>query len=180
MNYWQGKKVRLRGLEPEDADFFYNWNLETNTQKGLAWIWFPQSKASVAEWIKKECLHKGENDVYFFVIEDLEGNAVGSISSNTVSKIDGCFRYGIGIIEPAREKGYAREAIQIFLNYYFNELRYHKVNASVYEFNASSITLHEKMGFVKEGHLRETKFTEGKYWDVILFGMTKDEFNTRR
>jgi len=43
MNYWEGEKIRLRSLEPGDAGFFYNWNLDTNTQRNLAWIWFPTS-----------------------------------------------------------------------------------------------------------------------------------------
>ncbi len=178
MNYWEGEKIRLRGLELEDLDFFYNWNLETETQRNLAWIWFPSTKESQKEWIKKESLNKGENDEYFLVIEEKEGKQVGSINSNTVSKIDGSFRYGIAIIESARKKGYAREAIRIFLNYYFNELRYNKVNAAVFEYNESSNILHKKMGFVKEGQLRKVKFTNGKYWDMILYGMTKDEFNS--
>ena len=64
------------------------------------------------------------------------------------------------------------------MNYYFNELRYHKVNAGVYSFNEPSKRLHEKMGFKKEGQLiREVKFTNGKYWDMIIYGMTKGEFN---
>lgn len=178
-NYWSGTKVRLRGIEPEDYDFFYNWNLETETAKNMAWLWFPTSKASQIEWTKVESLKKGENDEYFFVIETLEGEPVGSINANTVNKTDGSFRYGIAIIEKARKKGFAKEAIKIFLNYYFNELRYHKVNAVVYEFNESSRILHEKLGFEQEGRLRQTKYTQGKYWDIIIYGMLKNEFNEK-
>ena len=167
----------MRGIELEDLDFFYNWNLETETQRNIAWIWFPTSRANIMEWLKKESVHKGENDEYCFVIEDLSGKPVGTINSNMVNKTDGTFRYGLGIIESERKKGYASEAIKIFINYFFNELRYHKVNAGVYEFNTSSKVLHEKLGFQKEGQLREVKFTDGKYWDMIIYGMTKKEFN---
>lgn len=177
MNYWEGQLIRLRGIEPEDYEFFYNWNLDTNTQKNLAWIWFPQSKQAVMEWAKQECLKKGVNDEYFFVIETLDQQPVGSINTNQVNKIDGTFRYGIGIIPAARKKGYAQEAIQLLLNYYFNELRYHKVNAGVYAFNESSIALHHKLGFALEGKLREHVFTKGQYWDMLLFGMLRKEFN---
>ncbi|MEO0340967.1 MAG: GNAT family protein [Bacteroidota bacterium] len=179
MNYWTGKKIRLRGLEPEDYEFFYNWNQDTETARNIAWLWFPTSKASVQEWAQSESLKKGENDEFFFVIETLDGEPVGSINANSVSKLDGSFRYGVGIVDKARRKGYAKEAIQIFLNYYFNELRYNKVNAGVYEFNENSITLHQKMGFVQEGRLRQTKYSQGKYWDVFIFGMTREEYNQK-
>ena len=177
MNYWKGTHIRLRGIEPDDAEFFYNWNLETETQRHLAWLWFPTSKASQVEWATQESLKKGENDEYFFVIEDAAGNPVGSINTNTVNRIDGAFKYGVAIIDSERKKGYAREAVTLLLNYFFNELRYNKVNASVYAFNEGSIALHEKMGFTLEGRLRDIKFTQGRYWGELIFGMTKAEFN---
>lgn len=179
MNYWEGKKVRLRSLEPEDYHFFYQWNLDTNTQKNLAWIWFPTSMANIKDWIKKEVEKDPTNEDHFFVIETLAGKTIGSINANNISKNDGSFRYGLGIIESERKKGYATDAIRIFLNYYFNELRYHKVNAAVYEFNESSLKLHQRFGMIQEGQLRKNKFTGGKYWDIVLFGMTKDEFNLK-
>lgn len=179
MNYWEGEKIRLRSLEPEDYHFFYQWNLDTNTQKNLAWIWFPTSIVNIKNWIKKEVEKDPTNEDHFFVIETLAGKPIGSINANNISKNDGSFRYGLGIIESERKKGYATDAIRIFLNYYFNELRYHKVNAAVYEFNESSIKLHQRFGMIQEGQLRKNKFTDGKYWDIVLFGMTKDEFNLK-
>lgn len=35
MNYWEGQKIRLRSIEPEDYEFFYHWNLDTDTQRDL-------------------------------------------------------------------------------------------------------------------------------------------------
>ena len=179
MNDWSGKKIRLRGIEPEDYAFFYEWNLDTETARNLAWLWFPTSEASVKAWAQAESLKKGEGDEYFFVIETLAGEPVGSISSNTLSRVDGSFRYGVAIIESARRKGYAREAIFLFLNYFFNELRYHKVNAAVYDFNVGSSVLHDKLGFQREGRLRAVKYSRGRHWDVLLFGMTRAEFNVK-
>lgn len=176
MNYWEGEKIRLRAIEPEDADFFYQWNLETGTQRSLAWIWCPTSKAAVQEWARKESLKKGEEDAYNFVIERLDGTPVGTINTHTIERTDGCFRYGLGIVEQERKKGYASEAIEIILAYYFFERRYHKVNVVVYEFNQPSIKLHQRMGFVQEGRLREAKFADGRYWDIFVFGMTAAAF----
>ena len=85
------------------------------------------------------------------VIETLAGKTICSINAYNISKNDGSFRFGLDIIESERKKGYATEAIQIFLNHYFNELRYHKVNAAVYKFNVSSIILHQRFGMISEG-----------------------------
>jgi RimJ/RimL family protein N-acetyltransferase len=180
VNFWSGKKIRLRAIEPEDHTFFYEWNQETETARNIDWLWFPTSRASQQEWASKESLKKGANDEYFFVIETLQGVPVGSINTNTVNRIDGTFRYGIGIIEQERGKGYAKEAVKILLDYYFNELRYHKVNVTMYAFNKNSIRLHEQLGFVEEGRLRQAKYTRGQYWDVLIYGMLSVEYNEKR
>jgi len=56
------------------------------------------------------------------------------------------------------------------------ELSYQKVNTTVYSFNNPSMLLHEKLGFMKEGQLRNIIFTKGSYYDGICYGMTREEF----
>ncbi|MEM9987625.1 MAG: GNAT family protein [Bacteroidota bacterium] len=176
MSSWKGKRVRLRGIELADAQFFFQLNQETATQQAFARTHFPQSIASQKAFI--ESIHVGvsQSDDFTFVIENMEGEPVGFINSHTTDRINGTFRYGLAILQGERRKGYAREAIFLLLSYFFQELRYHKVNAVVYEFNQGSMDLHQKMGFVEEGILRETHFSQGKHWDVHIFGMTKAEF----
>ena len=47
----------------------------------------------------------------------------------------------------------------------------------VYSFNEPSIRMHEKLGFVFEGRLRRTVYTNGRHYDTIYFGLTKEEFD---
>lgn len=51
---------------------------------------------------------------------------------------------------PHWRRGYASDAICIVLRYYFEELRYQKCTVSVYDFNESSLRLHEWLGFQVE------------------------------
>jgi hypothetical protein len=76
-------------------------------------------------------------------------------------------------------QGYASEAIQILLRQHFDEYRYQKVNTRVHGFNAASIALHEKLGFQHEGRIRRAVYTGGRYWDLLLFGLTVEEFRAR-
>ena len=59
------------------------------------------------------------------------------------------------------------------LNYYFNELRYNKVNVYIYDYNTPSIKFHEKLGFKKEGRLRQMAYSMGKYHDTLFYGLLK-------
>ena len=176
-NIWQGETIRLRALEPSDADAFFEWDLDTEMARFLYRVPFPQSREEVRRWTREGSTKAPENDEVSWVIETLDGVMVGSINTHRCERRYGTFQYGVAVMREHWRKGYASEAIKLVLRYYFGELRYQKVTAEVYEFNEASIKLHERMGFVLEGRLRKMLYTDGKYWDVLVYGMTDEEFN---
>jgi RimJ/RimL family protein N-acetyltransferase len=66
--------------------------------------------------------------------------------------------------------------VNLVLRYYFRELRYQKCTVQVYDFNDASIALHERLGFQREGRMRRMGYTEGRHFDVLLYGITAEEF----
>jgi RimJ/RimL family protein N-acetyltransferase len=176
MNFWQGKLVRLRGVEPEDADTFFRWNLDSDMAGRVDFVWPPVSRAQVAKEIGEESLKKLEEDCFEWVIEDPSGAAVGLIRTHHCDHRAGTFRYGLNLAAEHRRKGYATEAILIILKYYFQELRYQKCTVGIHSNNQASVALHEKLGFRHEGTLRRMMFTKGGYLDVHNYGMTNDEW----
>jgi len=176
MNFWQGKNVRLRGIEPSDAETFFAWNLDSETGSALEFLWPPVSLAQVKAEVAELSLKKLEDDRFKWIIEDASGMAVGSISTHECEPRRGTFSYGINVAREHRGKGYAGEAIMLVIRYYFDELRYQKVTVGVDELNAASIRLHEKLGFTREGTLRRMKFRQGRYCDIHLYGLTREEW----
>ncbi len=177
MNIWQGEKVRLRALEPEDAEVFYEWDLDTRTQGALESVKFPASLESQREWALAASKKRGENDAFSFVIENEEGNPVGSINSHHCDRRVGAFRYGVAVRAEYRRRGYAADAILVLLRHFFGELRYQKVTIQAASFNEASIELHRKLGFQEEGRIRRVWFTDGKFYDEFVFGLTVEEYN---
>ena len=175
-NYWHSNLIRLRAVEPEDADAFFGFNLDSEMARNLDFVWPPSSMAEVREWAEKQSLKKLENGAFFWVIEDADGVAVGQISTHGCDAHNGTFEYGVSVANEHQRKGYARAAIQIVLRYFFEELRYQKVTVCIHADNPESIALHEGLGFVHEGTLRRMFFTRGAYWDLFYYGLTKEEW----
>jgi RimJ/RimL family protein N-acetyltransferase len=178
-NLFEGTLIRLRGIEPEDWETFFAWNQDSESARRMYFIPFPTSKEEVRQWMAKQALQRGEDDKFFFVIETLAGDFAGSISSAMCDRRNRTFIYGIGIRPEHQRHGYASEAILLLLRYFFRELGYQKVTAHVYSFNEPSLRLHEHLGFVREGVLRQMIYTDGQYFDDVVFGMTADEFAER-
>jgi len=137
---------------------------------------FPKSTEAQKAWVERKALQKPDEDIYEFAIESLQGEFAGKLNTHSCDKRNGTFKYGLAITREQWGKGYAKEAITLVLRYYFEELRYQKVTAHVYDFNPGSIRLHESLGFVLEGRLRNMVYSAGKYHDELVYGMTVEEY----
>ena len=179
MNYWQTELIRLRGVEPEDGDTFWRWNQDSEMARNLEFVWPPVSLSQVREWAAAEAKRKMENDSFSWVIEGHDGTPVGFIHTHNCHARNGVFKYGLGVDAAYRRKGYAAAAILLILRYYFQELRYQKVTVQMHSENDSSRSLHEKLGFVREGAVRRAIFTDGRYLDELYYGMTVEEWQQR-
>ncbi|WP_255319720.1 GNAT family N-acetyltransferase [Paenibacillus amylolyticus] len=111
-----------------------------------------------------------------FTIVSMDGENVGGVNLNSIDERNGTFSIGIQIDRDHRGKGYGTRAVRILLKYAFFERRLNKFNDSVLEGNEPSAAMMRKLGCVQEGVRRQVIYTDGKYQDMILFGLTKDEF----
>lgn len=173
---WQGPRVRLRAIEPADWETYYAWDQESEQARALDVIHFPQSRAATQAWAEQKSRKRSDDDSCRFVISDAAGEVVGDISTHDCNRRAGAFSYGVSIRAAQRGQGYAAEAIALVLRYYVQEMRYQKVTVHVFAFNTASIRLHEKLGFQLEGRLRRTVYTNGQYFDELIYGLTVEEF----
>jgi aminoglycoside 6'-N-acetyltransferase len=75
-------------------------------------------------------------------------------------------------------KGFASEAAQRSLEFLFHDLVAHKVIVITRDTNHPSIKLAERLGFKKEGHLREARIERGTRYGLVYYGMLKTEFTS--
>ena len=175
-NLWTGSKVRLRAVTPSDWKLFHENDQDSEGARLSDALYFPRSEDGTKAWAERAATAAFEGDNAFLAIETLDGTLVGSIATSGCDARNGTFKYGVAIFRSHWRNGYASEAIVLLLRYYFEELRYRKANAYVYAFNEGSCALHERLGFVREGTLREMIFTKGRPHDEYVYGLTKAEF----
>ena len=60
-----------------------------------------------------------------------------------------------------------RQVVQIA----FDDLFLHRITLNVFDFNRAAIRCYERVGFLKEGHLRETSRASNGYWSLVIMGM---------
>ena len=67
--------------------------------------------------------------------------------------------------------------IAVFITFYaFRTLNLNRIWLHVFEFNERALRAYEKVGFVREGVLRQDVFREGRYWNTVVMGILRDEW----
>ena len=178
-NIWQGQKIRLRAVESKDWEVFHLWDQDTEAARNSYFIPFPSAPEAAQKWTFEEASRKAVSDHFRFVIEDLEGNLVGTLNTHSCEPRNGTFSYGVAVRSEFQRLGYATEAIELVLRYFFDELRYQKATVSVFSFNEPSLKLHERLGFVIEGRQKRMIYTNGHFFDNLLLGLTVEEFRAK-
>ncbi|MCH7511921.1 MAG: GNAT family N-acetyltransferase [Chloroflexi bacterium] len=68
------------------------------------------------------------------------------------------------------------DAIVTLLRFAFHEMNLNRVWLHVFEFNERARASYKKCGFREEGRLRQHYYAEGRYWDVFVMAILRDEF----
>jgi diamine N-acetyltransferase len=164
----QGEHIYLRALEPEDLDFVFLVENDTN-------LWhLSDTQTPYSRFLIKQYLENAHQDIYQakqlrLAICNKADNIIGLIDVfdfNFKNK-----RAGIGILiqnDVNRNKGYGNEALTLLVNYCFNSLHLHQVYANIAEDNSASLKLFENNGFKKIGLKKEWSFNGTTFTDEYI------------
>ncbi|WP_274648772.1 GNAT family N-acetyltransferase [Paenibacillus humicola] len=173
--FWQDNTIRLRAIQPEDWESRYLNRFDTPARRFLECAVELPPTITEARSFAETYADFSTNRI-MFTIENLKNENVGGINLNSIDERNGTFSIGIQIDRDQRGKGYGTRSVNILLKYAFFERRLNKFNNSVLEGNEASIAILRKVGCFQEGVRRKVFYTDGKYYDSILFGLTKDEY----
>ena len=83
------------------------------------------------------------------------------------------FRAEIGymLLPEYHGKGIISEAIKEVVKYGFEIMKLHSIEAIIDPENFASERVLQKNGFVKEAHLKENEFYEGRFLDTVIFSI---------
>jgi diamine N-acetyltransferase len=172
-----GKRIRLRALEKNDLpaavtglnDPEVTENLLTDT---------PLSLEMEEIWYRKMLDNPVEEHVLAIEMKTQDGwRHIGTTAFHQVDWKNRIGEYGIMIGEKSQwGKGFGYEATLLMLRYGFNTLNLNKVFLYAIETNSRGIRVYEKAGFVHEGRLRQDIYKNGRYLDVFVMSVLRDEW----
>jgi len=73
-------------------------------------------------------------------------------------------------------KGYVTEAVNVLLDFAFNSLQFHSIEAVIDSRHIASERVLQKVGFVKEAHFKENFYYNNEFTDTVIYGLLKRNF----
>jgi ribosomal-protein-alanine N-acetyltransferase len=107
---------------------------------------------------------------------EAEGEIVGNVSLTNINHMMGYAEIGYGISEPGQGRGIGTEAVRLLVRKVFAESPMRKIIAYVHDQNIPSCRVLERLGFRREGLLREHYIINGKPENESLYGILRDEW----
>lgn len=114
---------------------------------------------------------KGGESIMWAITQQNETKVMGTICFWHIQREN--YRAEIGyILHPDyQHKGIMQEAVKAVLDYGFNAMKLHSVEANVNPANMPSIKLLEKSNFVREGYFRENYFFNNQFLDSAIYSL---------
>ncbi|WP_333680316.1 GNAT family N-acetyltransferase [Dyella sp.] len=174
------KRLRLRPLRQEDASAFFEVWSDPEAMRYFSFLPMQdreQAQARVAD--KLQSLNDGSSVTC--VIELAESGEVlgdcalfNGIVHSQRAEIGFCLRRKFW------GNGYMVEAATALIEYGFKSIGLRRIEADVDPSNLSSIQLLERLGFKREGYLRERWIVGEEVMDTALYGLLRSDWQSDR
>ena len=177
----QSKEVRIEGdtidlrlaCESDFEDYYVfvqepESNRFTGTQGNF-------TQDDIMSWIRKISV-MNDDRADFIIVAKETGEFLGEVVLNEMDSVNRSANIRIGVDTRHTGKGYGTEAMKLMLRYGFDTLKLHRIDLGVYTFNPRAIHVYEKIGFQREGILRDVLYSDGEFHDEIKMSILEEEF----
>lgn len=134
------------------------------------------SLAEHAAWLAS--LEGNPRQTVFVVM--LDGQAAGVVSLNAINALHQSAEWAFYLDGALQGKGVGSQVEYWLLDHAFNTVGLAKLNCEVLQSNMAVIRLHQKFGFTIEGVRRQNVCKDGSRIDVVLLGITREEWTEQR
>ncbi len=152
LNYYSENREFLEPFEPIRPRNFYTRE-----------FWSQQIEKSLIEFGYDRSLR------LFLFKKDAPKKVIGAANFTQVSQgVSYSCSLGYSLAQAQQGNGYMNEALEVAVQYVFEDLNLHRINANYMPHNRRSGNVLKRLGFVVEGYARDYLLINGKWEDHVL------------
>ena len=169
--------LELRSFQEHMSDDLFAL-VERNREHLQKWLmWVPHTKSpkdsllflqGAQQFVKEKQAFRG--GIFW------NGDLVGAIGFHEFHKQDRCASIGYWLSKDMTGKGIVTNAVKRIVQHGFEDLSLHRLELRAATENIKSWKIAERVGFQREGCIRECSFVHGRYLSHYVYGMLKEDF----
>jgi RimJ/RimL family protein N-acetyltransferase len=175
----QTARLRFRRLVPTDAEVLFSIFSDFEVTRYL--LSPPMTEMAQAEQsIRRKLEYYEGSEVFQLGVELKEDSSLlGTCTLFQLALESKRAEVGYVLARQHWGKGYMMEAATALIDTAFSKLDFNRLEADIDPRNAASAKLLERLGFKREGLLKEREFACGEMTDTALYGLLKREWESR-
>lgn len=167
----ESARLRLRGFRDDDLADLYAVHSDPQVMRYWsfpAWTELAQARERLANAMGGR---DAQRLLCWALAERTDDRLVGGVTLFSIDRAQGRAEIGYSLRSDRWGRGLAREAMQLALAHAFGALGLRRVEADIDPRNGASCALAERLGFVREGVLRERWQVAGELQDSAMYGL---------
>jgi len=168
-------RLRLEATTPAHADGLWTATQSSLPQLLVYMAWAPQASPENARSYAERVAKRFDESIdwSFTIFHDHE--VAGAISLMNYEAMFKVAEIGYWIRSDLAGRGLATEAARAVCDFGFDEARLHRIELRAWVENPASIRIAEKLGFTREGLLREASWAQAGYQDMYIYGLLESD-----
>lgn len=177
---FQGNLIHLTAVDPEkDAALISSWTSSPEFVKRYFDGYFRTYTTVEVKKLIKEKLKKADEsrqDYYFAIRENENEKMIGLLHFGWIMLSNQSAGFDIYFSDHFTFVKYSGEVLKMALRYAFMELSLHRLCLTIPSYDEDGILFYERAGFLRETQSRQAVFHNGKFYDLLTYGILRPEW----
>ena len=176
----QTPRLRLRKLAMHDAEDIFRYSRDTEVARHVLW----DAHRTIGEsrtYLRYMLRRYRQREAASWGIEyRATGRIIGTIGFMWIQSDNSAAEVGYSLARDFWNRGVMTEALKAVIEYGFGRMNLNRIEAQHETTNPASGAVMRKCGMRQEGILRQRLYNKGRYVDVALYAILRDDYRTAR
>lgn len=174
-----GELTNLRALDRNDASLLHGWLDDPELMRwwgyGAPAISLSAVVYRIERWLEDERLlgHPAA-----FIIETLTGDRAGLLVLSDIQPVDRSAELSLFLEPQVRGQGFGADIVVTICDAAFDQWNFHRLTVRSEAENEKAHAFFLNNGFRAEGRLREARYLDSRWCDILVFGRLRDDPET--
>lgn len=166
------ERLLLRAISQNDAEQVYKLRSDATAMQFLDKAPFQSvEEASLLITKREDDLNNNVGITWAIALKENPKVLIGDIGLWRFMKEHYRAEIGYMLLPEYFRKGYMKEAITQVIDFSFNNINLHSIEANINPQNLASATLLQSVGFLKEAHFKENYYYNGRFLDSVIYSL---------